>query len=385
MLPEASVQKLYRRIIMVNTTVKQRDPNLDLVRCIALFFVMAVHFCTHCNIYNAGYTGFSAYITEFLRTMYVPALALFLMLNGYFQSKKKLTAKYYLGILKLYEMYILCAVLNMLYSHFYLGEQLTLRTFFSGIVNFTASEYSWYVLLYTGLFLIIPFLNIIYNSLSCRGHKRILIFTFFFLSSLPFSFLNAFTGLYCYWWQRIWPISFYFMGAYVAEYRVKLSGKHWGLMLLGANALFAAYNYFFYHDSSPLFGIATRSFLYAHEGLQNAVLTPLVFLFALDVKLDTCPKKLLGFMKAVSDYSYGAFLFSSITDSFVYGWLNRWVPNIGRRYLFFAIALPISYLSAVGLSAVFDKVIKLIDKLIRPIAAKFISWLYTLMAADALE
>lgn len=73
---------------MVQAASKKRDPNLDFIRCIALFFVMGVHFCTHCDIYNAGYTGFIAFFTDTLRTMYVPALALFLMLNGYFQSKK---------------------------------------------------------------------------------------------------------------------------------------------------------------------------------------------------------------------------------------------------------------------------------------------------------
>ena len=364
---------------------KQRDPNLDLVRCIALFFVMAVHFCTHCDIYNAGYTGFAGFLTELLRTLYVPALALFIMLNGYFQNKKTLSGKYYLGILKLYEMYLLCAVLNLLYSHFYLGQPLTLRSFFGSILNFEASEYSWYVLLYNGLFLMIPFLNIIYNSLSCRGHKRVLIMTFFFLSALPNSFLNVFVNLDAFWWQRIWPIMFYFMGAYVREYRRELAGKHWGAWGLGALVVFSLYNYFLYHAESPLYGLANNSFLYAHESLQNAVLTPLVFLFALDIRLDGCPKTILKMMKTVSDCSYGAFLFSSITDSFVYGWLNRFVPVIANRYWFFVIALPVSYFSAVLLAFLADKPVKAEDRLIRPPVGRFITWLYRLFAPDAAE
>lgn len=365
--------------------VKKRDFNLDFVRCIALFFVMGVHFCTHCNIYNAGYTGLAAFVTETLRTMYVPALALFLMLNGYFQSKKKLSAKYYLGILKLFEMYLLCSVLNMLYSRFYLGQELTARSFLSGILNFTGTEYGWYVLLYNGLFLIIPFLNIIYNSLEKRGHKRILILTFFFLSALPFSFLNAFVNLNAYWWQRIWPIMFYFMGAYIGEYRRELEGKRWGLWYLIALLVFSAYNYLLYDMSSPLFGIASQSFKYSHESLQNAVMTPLVFLFALNVKLDRCPKFLTDFMVSVSNYSYGIFLFTSITDSFIYGWLNRFVPDVGKRYLFFIVALPLSYISAVFLAFLGDKVVSAADKGIRPIAGKLIDRLYRLTAPDAEE
>ncbi len=364
---------------------KPRDPSLDLVRCVALFFVMAVHFCTHCDIYNAGYVGFVGYLTEFLRTLYVPALALFIMLNGYFQNKKTLSGRYYLGILSLYEMYVLCSVLNLLYSRFYLGAELTMRSFIGSIFNFEASEYSWYVLLYNGLFLLIPFLNIIYNSLPCRGHKRVLILTLFFLSALPSSFLNVFVNLDAFWWQRIWPIMFYFMGAYVREYREELAGKKWGLWLLASLAVFSLYNFLLYHAESPFFGLAHNAFLYSHESLQNAVLTPLVFLLILDIKLDKCPKPILAMMKAVSDYSYGAFLFSSITDSFVYGWLCRLVPVAAYRYLFFVVALPISYVSAVFLSFLADKAVKAADKFIRPLAERFILRLYTLTAPDVAE
>ena len=367
---------------MVQAASKKRDPNLDFIRCIALFFVMGVHFCTHCDIYNAGYAGFIAFFTDTLRTMYVPALALFLMLNGYFQSKKKLSAKYYLGILKLFEMYLLCSTLNMLYSHFYLGEELTLHSFLSGIINYTGTEYGWYVLLYFGLFLMIPFLNIIYNSLSTRGQKRILILTFFYLSSMPFSFLNAFTSTYAYWWQRIWPVTFYFMGAYAAEYRRELSGKKWGLKYLAVLLVFSAYNYFFYDMASPLYGITTRSFLYSHESLQNAVMTPLVFLAALDVKLDRCPAPITKFMECVSNYSYGVFLFTSITDSFIYGWLKHFVPVIGMRYLFFIVALPLSYVSAVFFAFLADKTVYAADRVVRPAAERFVSWLCRVIAPE---
>lgn len=367
---------------MAQSTAKKRDTNLDLIRCIALFFVMGVHFCTHCDIYNAGYTGFIAFFTDALRTMYVPALALFLMINGYFQSKKTLSAKYYLGILKLFEMYLLSSALNMLYSHFYLGEELTVHSFLSGIINYTGTEYGWYILLYFGLFLMIPFLNIIYNSLQRRGQKRILILTFMYLSSMPFSFLNAYTSTYAYWWQRIWPITFYFMGAYAAEYRHELSGKKWGLKYLAVLLVFSAYNYFFYDQSSPLYGTMTRTFLYSHESLQNAVMTPLVFLAVLDMRLDRCPNCLKKFMESVSNYSYGVFLFTSITDSFVYIWLKRFVPVIGMRYLFFIVALPLSYLSSVLLAFLADKVVSAVDRLIRPAVEKIVSWLYRVIAPD---
>ena len=364
---------------------KQRSMNMDIIRCFALFFVLAVHFCTHCNIYNAPYTGLLAFLTDALRTFYVPALSLFLMLNGYFQYKRKLSSRYYLGILRLYEMYVLCSVLNLLYSRYYLGQPMGLRDMLSAIVNYTASEYSWYILLYNGLFLLIPFLNLSYNNIEHRGHKKVLIASIFFLSALPFSFLNAFISTTAYWWQRIWPLMFYFMGAYMGEYQPKVSAKKSGLAFLAVLLLFSAYNYFLYNDSSPLFGLASNNFRYAHEGLQNAVMTPLFFLWLMNVDMSRWPGFIGSLAAKISKYSYGAFLFSSISDSFVYIWLCRFVPEIGLRYLFFPIALPISYAAAVFLSYLGDKLVNLADKLIRPVARWLIERLYALTAPDAAQ
>ena len=270
---------------MPNTPARAREVNPDLIRCIALFFVLGIHFYTHCDIYNAGFTGVGAILSEFMRTSFTSCLALFLMLSGYFQRGRKLTARYYLGILRLLEMYLICAVLDLLYSHFWLGTELTVRSFLGSIVNFTASEYSWYILLYGGLFLMIPFLNLMYSALGCRGHKRILIVSFMALSCLPFSALNVFVNLCPYWWQRIWPIMFYLMGMYVGEYRPQPGAKKCGLWLLAVWSVFSLFNFFVYSPASPVALPYTQAFLYSHEGLQNAVLSPLIFLFVLNLDL----------------------------------------------------------------------------------------------------
>ena len=361
----------------------RRSMNMDIIRCIALFFVLAVHFCTHCGIYEAGYTGFAAFITGLLRTLYVPALGLFIMLNGFFQYKRRLSSSYYLGILRLYEMYLVSSAASFLYIRFCLGQPMGLRDMFSALVNFTSSDYAWYVLLYNGLFLLIPFLNLSYNAIEHRGQKRVLILSIFFISALPFSFLNAFVSTTAYWWQRIWPLLFYFMGAYLGEYRPKVSAKKSGLVFFAVLLVFSVYNFLFYDPSSPLSGLATKSFLYTHEGLQNAVLTPLLFLWVMNIDMSRWPAAVGKLSATVSKYSYGAFLFSSMTDSFVYLWLNRFVPDVQVRYFFFPIALPISYASAVLLSLLADKLVNLLDKALRPAAKWLIDTLYRLTAPDA--
>lgn len=370
---------------MPNSPARAREVNPDLIRCVALFFVLGIHFYTHCDIYNAGFTGAGAILSEFMRTSFTSCLALFLMLSGYFQRGRKLTARYYLGILRLLEMYIICAVLDLLYSHFWLGTELTVRSFLGSIVNFTASEYSWYILLYGGLFLMIPFLNLMYSALGCRGHKRILIVSFMALSCLPFSALNVFVNLCPYWWQRIWPIMFYLMGMYVGEYRPQPGAKKCGLWLLAVWSVFSLFNFFVYSPASPVALPYTQAFLYSHEGLQNAVLSPLIFLFVLNLDLSRCPVWLTRLMAVVSRYSYGAFLFSSITDSFIYGWLSALVPTAAQRLLFLPLTLPASYALAVALSAAADKLVTAVDRVLRPPVERLVTWAYRRLAPDAAE
>ena len=60
---------------MSNASKTQRDINLDVLRCLSLFFVLAVHFLTHCGIYDAGYTGLAAFCPTHCATSTPPLLA----------------------------------------------------------------------------------------------------------------------------------------------------------------------------------------------------------------------------------------------------------------------------------------------------------------------
>lgn len=361
---------------MPNAAAKTREVTPDLIRCLALAFVLGIHFYTHCGIYSADFSPVAAFFAVMLRTLVTSSVAMFVLLTGYFQRQKKLSARYYLGILRLLEMYFIVAVLEGLYRRFYLGEALTLRAFLGSLVNFTASEYSWYILLYGGLFLFIPFLNVLYAALETRGQKRILILSVTALSCLPFSALNVFVNLVPYWWQRIWPIAFYFIGAYINEYRPAPGAKKSGLWFLGALTVFSLFNFLVYSAASPLTLHPVAANLYSHEGLQNAVLAPLVFLFVMNLDLSRASAGIKNALGAVSKYTYGAFLFSSVTDSFVYGILTRLVPTIEARMLFLPVALPVSFVLAVTLSALADKLVNLIDRVVRPLAEKAAVWAY---------
>ena len=89
--------------------------------------------------------------------------------------KKTLSGSYYKGIIKIIVIYVMAAIAHILYKHFVLFNDYTLGKSIIEILNFKAANYSWYVEMYIGLFLIIPFLNLAYNGLTTKNTSRFLL------------------------------------------------------------------------------------------------------------------------------------------------------------------------------------------------------------------
>ena len=104
--------------------------------------------------------------------------------------------------------------------------------------------------MYIGLFLLIPFLNIIYNNLKSQKHKQILVWTLFCLTILPsmFNIFNfetshwwavpsssdIFSKIVPAWWINFYPITYYFVGCYLREYGLKIKTKTFDVKVCNA-------------------------------------------------------------------------------------------------------------------------------------------------------
>lgn len=72
--------------------------------------------------------------------------------------QKELTCTYYRGIIKTVIIYLLACILGLLYRVIVEHEGLSLSNAISEILCFSAVEYAWYIEMYIGLFVMIPFL-----------------------------------------------------------------------------------------------------------------------------------------------------------------------------------------------------------------------------------
>ena len=166
------------------TTVKRsRDPNLDVVRCIALLGVVSVHFFMHTNYYFRPVQGARMYVMTLLRTGAMTCVPLFLLLSGYLLRNKRPERGYYLSLVRTLGIYLLACGVSLLYR-LHAMPQLTARELLQKFLNFNLPEYGWYIEMYLGLFLLIPWLNILFHALEGKRRKQQLLLTLLALTAL---------------------------------------------------------------------------------------------------------------------------------------------------------------------------------------------------------
>lgn len=151
--------------------LQNRNPAMDILRIVAVLCVISIHFFYHTGYYSTTADNVPMYFATVLRTLFSVCVPLFMILSGFLLCNKTLKKGYYSGIRKTIIVYILVAIACIIYKSCNGSYTLTPLTFFTGIFDFSGANYSWYIEMYIGLFLIIPFLNIIYKNLDSRKQK----------------------------------------------------------------------------------------------------------------------------------------------------------------------------------------------------------------------
>ena len=95
--------------------------------------------------------------------------------------------------------------------------------------------------MFIGLYLLIPFLNSTYNSIAGKKEKILFITILFLISSVvSFNFYHIsgekINYIFSEYWGGLYPFLYYFIGAFIREYKdeigIKLKGKRKLLTLL---------------------------------------------------------------------------------------------------------------------------------------------------------
>lgn len=358
--------------------LNSRSPSLDIIRIIAVIGVLSVHFFLHSGFYSQPMQGTEMYLFFTIRTLFSICVPLFIILTGYLMCKKTLSKKYYFGISKTLIIFVLASIACIIFKSIFNNTDITFNNMLFSVLDFSGANYSWYVEMYIGLFLLAPFLNVAYNKLESKKRKNVLMLTLFVLAILP-SILNVynfeslqwwtdptssnnFQKIFPDWWTDIYPIAYYFVGCYLREYGLKFRTRSLWVLFICALIVFSSFNFFRSYPAAFKGGPFMD-----WSGVEPYVLSILLFELIRRINLDNIPSVAKLILYKISDWSFGVYLLSYIFDEIVYTMLKESVPVITERLPYFFVTVPIVFICSIIAAAVIDVIARLIIKMIKSI------------------
>lgn len=322
---------------------KERDFNLDLIRVIAIFLLISVHFFWNSGFYQEVITGCHMFVMVLIRTLSMTCVPLFLLLTGYLLSNKnnKFSKEYYFRITKLLGIYFLSTILIVFFKNIFLHQN---DNIIWNILTF--QQYAWYVNMYLGLFLLIPFLNIIWYNLDSEKRRKTLLLTLAFITIFP-SVVNA-VGIN--WWLNFYPLTYYFIGAFLAQCKIEgktLNAKKAFFLLCLTITIFSILNFYRSYNHKFLWDVWNE-----WGSFQNTANAVLIFLLINSFSFTNTINSIIikKIIHRVATLSYGMYLTSWIMDQIVYNKLIIHVPIVQNRFYFYLPCVVVVFLGSLLLS-----------------------------------
>ena len=322
---------------------------LDLIRVVAIFFVIAGHFFVlHTSLMSVPFNDLCLFVQATLKDIFGVGVPLFIMLTGYLNSNKTPTRKYYKGMLRVLVAYLVFSIITILFRKYYIGEDLTWLQWTMKILDYSSIPYAWYIEMWIGLALLVPFLNYMYKAIPSKNQKLLLLASLFVMTSLPDLF-NRY-GMYlvpAYFAKAAYPLMFYFAGTFIREYQPRI--KHWqGWALVMAMALLTPlFNIAVFRGNSDLVQIAGGPGGVFHSWIAMAI-------FLMLYKKDVSTPPLKRWVTHCSLVSLEMYLCCYMFDMLYYPWFKeRFFETQTQFFPWFFVIVPLIFMSSYIVASVY--------------------------------
>lgn len=352
--------------------IKNRSLNCDILRIMAFLFVLAVHSLSYIGFYSETTTGPTMLILNIVRCLFITCVPLFLVLTGYLMSKKELTKDYIKKLSRIIITYLLCSIVCLICLHFIEKRPIgTIKDYFFEILSFQAAPYSWYVNMYIGLYLIIPFLNILWKNLKDKKQKQYLIIVLLILIVSPTIF-NIYNWQDFSWWlnpsrnrayQQIvpnfwqgggYPILYYYIGSYLKEYKLNITWiKNIVLLIIGL-IIFGTFNFYRNYNNTFEWGIYVD-----YYSFEAVIITILITNLILNFKKLKLSERLNKIIAHISYLTFGGYLLSKIFDMIFYPYLTNNTTTVLERCFYAVPTVLLIGICSIILSGIIDMIQKL--------------------------
>ena len=285
----------------VNTSIKERDSNLELFRIVVMLLIVAHHY-----LVNSGLKELVDSQPATNQSYYLYALGMwgktgincFVLITGFFMCKSQITLKKFFKLLL--EIYFYKIIICMVFV-FAGYESLNTRTIlrlFSPVNNLNNGFVSAFIIFY----LFIPFLNIVVNNISKRNHQWLIVLCI--LIYCVYAKTGHITLNYVAWFAVL-----HFIASYLRFYSIPYikSCKTWGIftLVLIAISMLSVFILRTFFNGKPIFWFVSDS------NAPFALLTGIsAFMFFKNIKV-----KQSLFINTVASTTFGVLLIHANSDA----------------------------------------------------------------------
>lgn len=291
---------------------------IDIIKTIALFFVITVHFFLNNHFYQARLWNSWNFLELCIRNLTYCCVPLFLLITGYLESKKEIS---YTKLIRPLLSYLFISIIVILVSIIYFGQTASFISVLSSLFFFEAIPYAWYLVMYIGLVLFMPFLNRCFHSLN-QKEKRRLLYILILLTAIPSFFKTFFIEFVSpatptTYWSFLYPVTYYLIGAYFREKSLCITKTHSFLLIVILLLSISGYYWI------QCVGRAFNEFIFqGYQNLPFMLLSILLFHFFFSI-FQSFPKENWLLVKTAS-MSLDIYLFSYLFDQLFY---TKWITK----------------------------------------------------------
>lgn len=340
----------------------------DIVRTLAAFFMVAVHFFVECGYYGTSLDTPLKFFMTAARWLFMCSVPLYMILTGFFKCNKEPDRAHYRSQIPVMVSYLFFSVIRILVSNYYYGGAYGIREAFQVLGDYSIA---WYVGFYVSLMAIAPFLNRLWHALKSKKEQHILLISLVCISalnplvSLPASsdkLFPAITGSLLEfaapgYWQMLYPLLYYFLGCYFRENRPKLNK----LLLTGlviATVFINAAISWFYAEGSNFSWFVLGKVDSGYNGLTLAVCAASLFLLFYDIELKGRAVRFI--LEKISSVSLEIYLSSAVVEIVIFDTVNRMFFTIEDFARLFFLLVPLNFICSLLISLVFKKMISMV-------------------------
>lgn len=309
----------------------KRESGADLYRILGLLFVNTLHACLYNGFYYEAQEGIAIFLADTVRWLVFSCNAMFMLLTGYLKTASPWGLRYYKSLLAVLIGYVLTCLVTYPIRYHFIGEKDTFAVWWERFITF--SNYSWYIEMYIGLFILSPLVNLALDNIPDAGKQWLLACSMVVITVGHSATTATVLPDYC---GSFYPLTLYTLGAVIRRTKPKVPAL---IGLLGALLVAMGLSHATMRTVTNGF---YSGFSQGYGGFWVVMMVFCLFLAVYRLQIGPRCAKVLAFL---SGGVFEGYILSRLFDVWIYGEFPQWHTPEKYPLLFLCVTLPVFVIS----------------------------------------